>query len=90
MKQSLNQVIIDAAMGAAIVIVSVALAFGFVKKYPVAHECGSDFGDNSVAAMNYAYITGGVSRFIIGGEPVYCFGRINGDDVTCYGTNPME
>ncbi len=46
-----------------------------------------DFADDAAAAMNWAYITGDVSRFILGGEIVYCFGRINGDPVTCYGTN---
>ncbi len=51
------------------------------------YEFDGDFGTNYVAAMNYAYITGQISRFTnIDGAIVYCYGRINGAVVECYGT----
>ncbi len=50
------------------------------------YEFDGDFGTNYVAAMNYAFITGQISRFTdIDGAIVYCYGRINGVAVECYG-----
>lgn len=73
------------------IVVSVLSSTVFIEKNnrttPV-HDFNGDFGYNHIAASNFAYITGQVTRFTtIDGDIVYCYGRINGEPVTCYGTN---
>lgn len=91
MKQSFFQLIVVVIVAAGIILGTIlGTATGMSARRngnTVTVQCAPDFSDNAIAAINYAYITGGVSRFIIGGEIVYCFGRINDDAVTCYGTN---